>query len=93
MNMIWKPSRCFPKKSTCPASHWAKGSASRGVRWGGSARIVATAMDANGFGRAVGLDPNLRVFRPTAAYGHFGREEEGFTWERTDKAEALKAAV
>ena len=27
----------------------------------------------------------------TAAYGHFGREDEGFTWERTDKAEALKA--
>jgi S-adenosylmethionine synthetase len=33
------------------------------------------------------------VFRPTAAYGHFGREEEGFTWERIDMAEALKNAV
>jgi S-adenosylmethionine synthetase len=30
-------------------------------------------------------------YRKTAAYGHFGREDEGFTWERTDKAEALKA--
>jgi len=29
------------------------------------------------------------IYRPTAAYGHFGREE--FSWERTDKAEALKA--
>ena len=27
----------------------------------------------------------------TAAYGHFGREHEGFTWEKTDKAEALRA--
>jgi S-adenosylmethionine synthetase len=30
-------------------------------------------------------------YRKTAAYGHFGREHEGFTWERTDKAEALRA--
>ena len=30
-------------------------------------------------------------YRKTAAYGHFGREHEGFTWEKTDKAEALKA--
>lgn len=29
-------------------------------------------------------------YRKTAAYGHFGREEPGFTWEKTDKAEALK---
>ena len=29
-------------------------------------------------------------FRKTAAYGHFGREEEGFTWEAKDKVEAIK---
>ena len=29
------------------------------------------------------------VYRPTAAYGHFGRSGEGFTWEKTDQAEAL----
>jgi len=29
-------------------------------------------------------------FRKTAAYGHFGRNEEGFTWEITDKADELK---
>jgi S-adenosylmethionine synthetase len=29
-------------------------------------------------------------YRKTAAYGHFGREDEGFTWELTDKAEALR---
>ncbi|MDA2936876.1 methionine adenosyltransferase [Acidobacteria bacterium AH-259-A15] len=35
---------------------------------------------------------NLRrpIFRKTAAYGHFGREEEGFTWELTDKADLLR---
>jgi S-adenosylmethionine synthetase len=38
---------------------------------------------------------NLRrpIYRQTAAYGHFGRELPDFTWEQTDKATALKAAV
>jgi S-adenosylmethionine synthetase len=38
---------------------------------------------------------NLRrpIYQATAAYGHFGRDEEGFTWEKTDKAEALRAAA
>ncbi|MBU4362081.1 methionine adenosyltransferase [bacterium] len=30
------------------------------------------------------------IYRKTAAYGHFGREDEDFTWEKTDKAETLK---
>jgi S-adenosylmethionine synthetase len=33
------------------------------------------------------------IYLPTAAYGHFGREEENFTWEKTDKAAALKHAA
>ncbi|OYT72769.1 MAG: methionine adenosyltransferase [Chloracidobacterium sp. CP2_5A] len=35
---------------------------------------------------------NLRrpIYSPTAAYGHFGRDEEGFTWERSDKADTLR---
>jgi S-adenosylmethionine synthetase len=37
-------------------------------------------------------DLNLRrpIFRKTAAYGHFGREEDGFTWEKTDRVDDLK---
>jgi S-adenosylmethionine synthetase len=31
------------------------------------------------------------IYKRTAAYGHFGRHEEGFTWERTDKADILKS--
>jgi S-adenosylmethionine synthetase len=31
------------------------------------------------------------IYRKTAAYGHFGREEKEFSWERTDKAAALAA--
>jgi S-adenosylmethionine synthetase len=33
------------------------------------------------------------IYSPTAAYGHFGRDEEDFTWEHTDKADALRDAV
>jgi S-adenosylmethionine synthetase len=38
---------------------------------------------------------NLRrpIYQQTAAYGHFGREHPDFTWEQTDKAEALQAAL
>jgi S-adenosylmethionine synthetase len=36
------------------------------------------------------LDLLRPIYGPTAAYGHFGRENEGFTWEKTDLAEALK---
>ncbi len=39
------------------------------------------------------LDLKRPIYRATAAYGHFGRNEEAFTWERTDKAEALAAAL
>lgn len=39
------------------------------------------------------LDLKRPIYRATAAYGHFGREEPNFTWERTDKADALKAAL
>jgi S-adenosylmethionine synthetase len=36
------------------------------------------------------LDLRRPIFRPTASYGHFGRTGPGFTWERTDKAEAIR---
>jgi S-adenosylmethionine synthetase len=36
------------------------------------------------------LDLRRPIFRPTASYGHFGRTGPGFTWEKTDKAQAIK---
>jgi S-adenosylmethionine synthetase len=39
------------------------------------------------------LDLLRPVFQQTAAYGHFGREIEGMTWERTDRVDALRSAV
>jgi S-adenosylmethionine synthetase len=37
------------------------------------------------------LDLRRPIYRQTAAYGHFGRNEAEFTWEKTDKADALRA--
>jgi len=39
------------------------------------------------------LDLLRPIYAPTAAYGHFGRELPDFSWERTDRADALKAAA
>ena len=39
------------------------------------------------------LDLRRPIYRKTAAYGHFGREDADFTWERIDRADALKAAA
>jgi S-adenosylmethionine synthetase len=39
------------------------------------------------------LDLHRPIFQKTAAYGHFGRDDADFTWERTDRAEALREAA
>ena len=39
------------------------------------------------------LDLLRPIYAKTSAYGHFGRELPEFTWERTDRADALKAAA
>src|SRR5215468_9289267 len=45
--------------------------------------------------RGIGEELDLRrpIYKKTAAFGHFGRTEPEFSWERTDKAAALKAAA
>ena len=39
------------------------------------------------------LDLHRPIYKATAAYGHFGREEESFSWEKTDKVALLKKAL
>ncbi len=39
------------------------------------------------------LDLHRPIYQKTAAYGHFGREDDDFTWEATDKADALREAA
>ena len=39
------------------------------------------------------LDLHRPIYQKTAAYGHFGRDDHDFTWERTDRADALREAA
>ncbi len=39
------------------------------------------------------LDLRRPIYKKTAAFGHFGRDEEGFTWEKTDKAAEIRKAL
>ena len=39
------------------------------------------------------LDLRRPIYAKTAAYGHFGRDDHDFTWERVDKADALREAA
>ncbi|GAB6067293.1 methionine adenosyltransferase [Methylothermus subterraneus] len=55
--------------------------------------IVRAHFDLRPKGLIQELDLLRPIYRKTAAYGHFGRTEPEFTWERTDKAEALREAA
>ena len=57
------------------------------------AKLVADQFDLRPRGIIEMLDLRRPIYAKTAAYGHFGREEPEFTWERTDKAAALRAAA
>lgn len=55
--------------------------------------LIRENFDLRPFGILKMLDLVRPIYQPTAAYGHFGREDVDFSWERTDKAEALRGAV
>ena len=57
------------------------------------AELVAEHFDLRPRGIVQMLDLLRPIYTKTAAYGHFGREEPEFTWERTDKVEVLRAAA
>ena len=57
------------------------------------AQLVMEHFDLRPKGIVQMLDLLRPIYAKTAAYGHFGREEPEFTWERTDKAAALRAAA
>jgi S-adenosylmethionine synthetase len=57
------------------------------------AELVKNHFDLRPKGIVQMLDLLRPVYTPTAAYGHFGRTEAGFSWERTDKAAALRDAA
>ena len=55
--------------------------------------IIRKNFDLKPAGIIKSLDLKKPVYKKTAAYGHFGRNEKGFTWEKTDKASALAKAA
>ena len=55
--------------------------------------LVREIFDLRPKGIVYGLDLLRPIYAKTAAYGHFGRDEPEFTWEATDKAEALRAGA
>ena len=57
------------------------------------ARIVQDSFDLRPAAFRRYLDLHRPIFQKTAAYGHFGREDHDFTWEKTDKADALRQAA
>ncbi len=55
--------------------------------------LIRENFDLRPFGILKMLDLIRPIYLPTAAYGHFGREDIDFSWERTDKADALRGAA
>jgi S-adenosylmethionine synthetase len=57
------------------------------------AKLILEHFDLTPKGMIEALNLRRPIYRQTAAYGHFGRLDPDFTWERTDKAEALRQAA
>ena len=55
--------------------------------------LIRENFDLRPYGILQMLDLIRPIYKPTAAYGHFGREDIDLSWERTDKADALRGAV
>ena len=55
--------------------------------------LIRDNFDLRPYGILQMLDLIRPIYKPTAAYGHFGREDIDLSWERTDKAEALRGAA
>ncbi|HKH65445.1 MAG TPA: methionine adenosyltransferase [Solirubrobacterales bacterium] len=56
-------------------------------------RLVESEFDMRPGAFRESLDLHRPIFQKTAAYGHFGRQNDDFTWEKTDRADALRAAA
>jgi S-adenosylmethionine synthetase len=55
--------------------------------------LIREHFDLTPYGIRTSLDLVRPIYQATASYGHFGREDAAFTWERTDKADALRDAA
>jgi S-adenosylmethionine synthetase len=69
------------------------GTEADGISAEGIAALVSEHFDLRPAAFRQRLDLHRPIYQPTAAYGHFGREEADFTWERTDVAAELRVAA
>jgi S-adenosylmethionine synthetase len=69
------------------------GTETQGTKRGQIARAVAEVFDLRPGSFREELNLHRPIYQKTAAYGHFGRDDHDFAWEKTDKAAALRAAV
>ncbi len=76
-----------------PTSVWVTTNGTGKVSDEKIAELVRDHFDLRPKGIVQMLDLLRPIYRKTAAYGHFGRSEPEFTWEHTDKAEALKSSI
>jgi S-adenosylmethionine synthetase len=91
-------SRCLVQVSYAigvarPTSVWVTTQGTGKVSDARIAELVQQHFDLRPKGIVRMLDLLRPIYRKTAAYGHFGRDEPEFSWERTDRAEALKASA
>ena len=56
-------------------------------------QLVREHFDLTPYGIITSLDLVRPIYQKTAAYGHMGREDADFTWEKTDKADLLRDAA
>jgi S-adenosylmethionine synthetase len=78
-----------------PINIWAStfGTAKRGLTDGGIARLIRDHFQLTPRGIIEALQLRRPIYRETARHGHFGRELDAFTWEKTDKAQELRRAA
>jgi S-adenosylmethionine synthetase len=69
------------------------GTEQQGATRGQIARAVDEVFDLRPGSFREELKLHRPIYQKTAAYGHFGRDDNDFTWERTDKADALRSAA
>jgi S-adenosylmethionine synthetase len=78
-----------------PLNIWVStyGTATHGLTDGDIAELVRTHFKLTPRGIIETLNLRRPIYRETARHGHFGRENAAFTWEKTDKADALRRAI
>ena len=82
-----------PSAWPTPSRSWSRPSAPRTSTRPRSRTTVREVFDLRPAAIIRDLELRQPIFRQTAAYGHFGRETDGFTWERRDRVDAVKSAL